>query len=195
MAELLGAGLELADLTPIRTQLELLDRYWAYRVIRSDRQGDARETVLRQTCEAMVKDRTLRVDRSRVVDSTGSQATRPTISPRSRLCRSVLIMTGGQVMPQGLPPILAQYSTGRSHRVHFLPQQRCTTVPTVMWLPQKPARLPRRIGYDADRVVVKIVRPSVKSGASRHTYVAEPAFLRRFAPKQMCSISLANPQI
>jgi signal recognition particle GTPase len=72
MAELLGAGLGLADLTPIRTQLELLDRYWGKRVTRDD-QGDARETVLRQACEAMVKNRTLRVDRSRVVDSTSSQ--------------------------------------------------------------------------------------------------------------------------
>src|SRR5262249_16636197 len=36
MAGLLGIGINPADLTPIRTQLELLDRYWLYRVVRDD---------------------------------------------------------------------------------------------------------------------------------------------------------------
>jgi len=36
MAELLGIGIDPADLTPIRTQLELLDRYWLHRVVRDD---------------------------------------------------------------------------------------------------------------------------------------------------------------
>ena len=40
LAELLGAGIELDQLTPIRTQLELLDKYWRYRVLGSDREGD-----------------------------------------------------------------------------------------------------------------------------------------------------------
>ena len=107
IAELLGAGLELADLTPIRTQLELLDRYWAYRVIRSDRQGDARETVLRQTCEAMVKDRTLRIDRSRVVDSTGSQLND---------LLSTQVLTEWQPSPAGTPD---RYVLTFSHHVLF----------------------------------------------------------------------------
>ncbi len=36
MAELLGIGIDPVDLTPIRTQLELLDRYWLHRVVRDD---------------------------------------------------------------------------------------------------------------------------------------------------------------
>lgn len=72
MAELLGTGVNPDELTPIRTQLELLDRYWLYRVIRSDRQGDGREAVLRQVCERMVKARALRVDRSAVANPENS---------------------------------------------------------------------------------------------------------------------------
>lgn len=67
IAELLGGGITLDELTPIRTQLELLDRYWKYRVVRNDRQGDGREAILREVCERMVIARMLRVDRSYVV--------------------------------------------------------------------------------------------------------------------------------
>jgi len=66
MAELLGIGIDPADLTPIRTQLELLDRYWLHRVVRNDGQWDAREGVLRQVCDAMVRTRALRVDRAHI---------------------------------------------------------------------------------------------------------------------------------
>jgi len=73
MAELLGIGVRHDELTPIRTQIELLDRYWSYRVIRSNGLGDAREAVLREACERMVETRTLRVDR-REVAKPGSSA-------------------------------------------------------------------------------------------------------------------------
>ncbi|MCK4857214.1 MAG: AAA family ATPase, partial [candidate division Zixibacteria bacterium] len=63
IAELLGEGVDFEDLTPIGTQIELLNRYWTRRIIRSDEQGDARETVLRRTCNEMVKARTLHADR------------------------------------------------------------------------------------------------------------------------------------
>ncbi len=63
---LLGEGVSVGSLAPIRTQLDLLDRYWAYWVIREDGQGDARESVLRGACEEMASARVLRVDRSKV---------------------------------------------------------------------------------------------------------------------------------
>jgi len=66
VAGLLGEGVTEDELTPIRTQLELLDRYWQHRVIRQDRQGGAREALLRRVCNQMVKARTLRIDRSNV---------------------------------------------------------------------------------------------------------------------------------
>lgn len=74
VAELLGAGLDPSLLTPIRTQVELLDRYWFYRVLRSDGQGDTREAVLRHVCESMVKARALRVDRASIADPAASSA-------------------------------------------------------------------------------------------------------------------------
>lgn len=64
VAALLESGSTAADLTPIRTQLELLDRYWDMRVIRSDRRGDGRESVLRVATEEMVRNRGLRAPRN-----------------------------------------------------------------------------------------------------------------------------------
>jgi len=72
MGELLGGGIAAEELTSIRTQIELLDRYWLQRVIRSDGQGDARERVLRHATGEMVQSRTLRANRDRVVCDTGT---------------------------------------------------------------------------------------------------------------------------
>lgn len=68
MAKLVGAGVNPDELTPISTQLELLDRYWSHQVIRSDgdRYGGAREAVLREACERMVAERVLYVERQAV---------------------------------------------------------------------------------------------------------------------------------
>lgn len=68
LAELLGGGATVYELNPIKTQLDLLDRHWSYRVIREDDHGDDREAILRKTCESMVKARTLRLDRAEVAD-------------------------------------------------------------------------------------------------------------------------------
>jgi hypothetical protein len=72
LAELLDAGLTPAELEPVRTQIELLDRYWQERIRRHDNQGEARELVLqrhrRDDCAALFahhKDRRSR-KRSRV---------------------------------------------------------------------------------------------------------------------------------
>lgn len=74
MAELVGAGVNPDELTPISTQLELLDRYWSHQVIRSDRDkyGDAREAVLREACERMVAERVLYVERQAVAGTDTS---------------------------------------------------------------------------------------------------------------------------
>src|SRR4030095_7797718 len=71
-AELLGAGLAPADLTPVRTQLQLLHRYWQHRIIRSDGQRDAREAILRHVCAGMVGNRRLRIDRATITDPGSS---------------------------------------------------------------------------------------------------------------------------
>ena len=72
MGDLLGTGATVESLTPIQTQIQLLDRYWQERVIRSDDQGDARESLLRQAANRMVATRSLRVDRSAVSDNAAA---------------------------------------------------------------------------------------------------------------------------
>ncbi|GKS66153.1 hypothetical protein YTPLAS72_34570 [Nitrospira sp.] len=61
IAGLLTEGLPLSELTPIRTQSELLERYWSKKVIGVDGHDSDREGILRQICERMVSARTLRV--------------------------------------------------------------------------------------------------------------------------------------
>jgi len=70
VGDLLGSGAELGALTPIKTQMGLLERYWEERVLisRSQTQGDTRELVLRHAVEAMVAARSLRIDRSLLTD-------------------------------------------------------------------------------------------------------------------------------
>lgn len=60
--ELLGSGVSVESLTPIETQIGLLERYWQERVVRLDRKGNAREAVLTRAAEAMVKARSLRAE-------------------------------------------------------------------------------------------------------------------------------------
>lgn len=74
LSEMLYWGASAAELNPIRTQLELLEQYWAARIIRTDGLGDAREGILRQLCNLMVERRLLQADRASVLDSTGSQS-------------------------------------------------------------------------------------------------------------------------
>lgn len=74
MADLIGSGIAVESLTPIRTQIELLDRYWQERIIRSDSQADAREAVLRRATEKMVETRSLRVNRTEVSSDPAASA-------------------------------------------------------------------------------------------------------------------------
>jgi Signal recognition particle GTPase len=75
MAELLGEGVSGSELTPIKTQLELLDRYWEERVIQpSDGMRDAREDTLRRAASQMVKNRILHVSRAQIVIPETSRA-------------------------------------------------------------------------------------------------------------------------
>jgi hypothetical protein len=63
LAELLDAGLTPAELEPVRTQIELLDRYWQERIRRHDDQGEARELVLQRVTTAMIARRSLRISK------------------------------------------------------------------------------------------------------------------------------------
>jgi hypothetical protein len=61
LAELLDSGASASELTPIRTQIELLEKYWSYRVICEDGNGFARERLLAEIAQIMVEGRRLRV--------------------------------------------------------------------------------------------------------------------------------------
>lgn len=75
MGELLGEGVSVEDLTPIRTQVELFDRYWEERVVQPrDGQRDAREDVLRRAASLMVENRKLLVSRALAVTPETSRA-------------------------------------------------------------------------------------------------------------------------
>ncbi|MBL8190653.1 MAG: hypothetical protein JNK38_21720 [Acidobacteria bacterium] len=74
MADLLGRGIAVERLTPIRTQIELLDLYWKERVAQPLSEKDAREILLSRAVNEMVSGRSLRVSRRQV-------ATAPTDSP------------------------------------------------------------------------------------------------------------------
>lgn len=67
-ALLLRDGLSAAELGQVRSELELLDRYWSRRVIRESG-GDAREKVLRALTKRMIETRRLLVERQVVVDA------------------------------------------------------------------------------------------------------------------------------
>ena len=96
VGELIGQGVAIETLTPIHTQIELLERYWQERVIREDGQGDAREAVAREIVTRMVKDRSLRRNRSEIT-------TDPTKSLHLRDLLSSQVFNEWQPSPEARP--------------------------------------------------------------------------------------------
>jgi hypothetical protein len=70
MADLLGRGIAIERLTPIRTQIELLDLYWKERVAQPLNEKDAREILISRAVNEMVGSRSLRVSRRQVATAT-----------------------------------------------------------------------------------------------------------------------------
>jgi len=108
LSELRGAGINSCDLMPIRTQLDLLDRYWGNRVIRQDGYGDARDAALQKACEKMVEARMLNVDRLKVVE--------PDSSPHIYDLLSSQVLIEWQPGPTARPE---RYTLSFSHHVLF----------------------------------------------------------------------------
>jgi hypothetical protein len=108
IAELVGGGAAINELTPITTQLELLDRYWLWRVICADGRGDAREEVLRNACENMVESRSLRVNRATVAQLGASAQLNDLLSNQ--------VLVEWQPLPE-VPP--DRYVLAFSHHVLF----------------------------------------------------------------------------
>ncbi|MCU1348086.1 MAG: hypothetical protein JWO56_1116, partial [Acidobacteria bacterium] len=74
-ADLFTAGVDLNELTTIRTRAELLEGYWKWRVLgEADPDGDAREQVLRVIAATMIKHRSLQAVRSDLPGTLDSAA-------------------------------------------------------------------------------------------------------------------------
>lgn len=141
-ADLLTAGVGVPELTPIRTQLQLLDRYWRARIVRADGQADAREAVLRAASKQMVETRQLRAERALVGDATNSAALTDLLSSQ--------VLIEWQPSPGGAPErgLLAY-----PHNVLF--DYACSR----LILPQTPDQLVQRLSAEPDLVLV--IRPSL----------------------------------
>nr|WP_326187304.1 hypothetical protein [Exiguobacterium indicum] len=75
VGELVGNGMSIKELTPVRTQVELFDQYWEERVVQPhDGKRDERENLLRQAVSLMVKNRKLLVSRTSVAKVESSLA-------------------------------------------------------------------------------------------------------------------------
>lgn len=61
-ATLIASGSSIKDFTPVRSQIELLDKYWSYRVIGTNGQGYAREALIQRMCQLMVEAQSLKID-------------------------------------------------------------------------------------------------------------------------------------
>jgi len=109
VAEMISGGATINSLTPIRTQLELLDRYWQERVICGDRQGDARESVLRRATTEMVAKRTLRIDRAVIADD-------PAASVPLHQIMSAQLLIEWQPSPENTPN---RYVITYAHHIMF----------------------------------------------------------------------------
>jgi hypothetical protein len=81
-ADLLNSEFTFGEFTEIRSQLQLLESYWQHRVLGPG--SDAREQLLRAASEAMVRHRSLRVDRQNVAANGGE-------SLETLLSRNVLV--------------------------------------------------------------------------------------------------------
>ena len=142
IAELLGAGVEPEELTPVRTQIELLERYWYHRVIHDDAQGDAREAVLREVCEGMVRAKQLRLDRSEVA--------RVDTSAQLNDLLSAQVLVEWQLSPESRPD---RYVLAFSHHVLF------DYAVARLLLRGDSEKVVRRLADDPDLVMV--IRPSL----------------------------------
>jgi len=142
MGELLAGDIKVYELTPLKTQVNLLDRYWQHRVVRSEGYGDGREAILREICEQMVASRMLRVDRSTLAH--------PNTSLLIKDLLSVQILVEWQASPEARPD---RYSLAFSHHILFDYAVAC------LLFRGDAGKVIRRLANDPDLVI--FIRPSL----------------------------------
>lgn len=62
VADMVSAGVPINELSPIQTQISLLDKYWTARIVGDDQSGYVRETILRDVAQKMINRHTMRVN-------------------------------------------------------------------------------------------------------------------------------------
>lgn len=143
LGELLGEGVVVEELRPIRAQIELLDRYWLERVVGDNGLGDAREAVLRRVVDEMIQSRALRANRPSVAQSISASAVlRDLLSSR--------LLSEWQPSPEVKP---YRYVLTFAHNILF------DYAVERLWLRGAPEPLVGRLGRDPTLVLV--IRPSL----------------------------------
>ena len=140
MADILESGIDVRELRPIRTQSELLNRYWTYRV--GGAGGDLRERIIRRTCELMIRARRLRAERQSLVEPGAAAALEELFS------NQVLVewQPSGASVPQ-------RQVVAFSHHILF------DFAVSQLFLPPEPDQVVQLIAADPDLVVM--IRPSI----------------------------------
>ena len=142
--ELLGLGAGVAELKPVRTQIELLDRYWQHRVIGDDANGYGREAVLEKAVQVMVAARAIRVQTRDVV------AQNPTVSgPLTEVLHAHVLV---EWQPTPGAPVDRNVLTFSHHILYDYAVER-------LMLRGLPERLVALLEADPDLVIA--VRPSL----------------------------------
>jgi hypothetical protein len=140
MADILASGADVNELRPIRTQSELLNRYWAYRVAGTG--GDLRERILRRVCTLMIEARRLRIERHRIVEPGSEEALKQ--------------LFGNQVLVEWQPPsasVPQRQQVAFSHHILF------DFAASQLFLPSEPADVAHLLAADPD--VILMIRPSI----------------------------------
>jgi DNA replication protein DnaC len=141
MAEILESGVDVDDLRPIRTQSELLNRYWAYRVAGTGG-GDLRERVLRRVCTLMIEARRLRAERQRVVELGSAEALQQLLSNQ--------VLVEWQPSADAAPQ---RQQLAFSHNILF------DFATSQLFLPSESADVVRLLATDPDLILM--IRPSI----------------------------------
>ena len=141
MAEVLESGIDINELRPIRTQSELLNRYWAYRVVGTNG-GDLRERVLRRIGTLMIEARRLRVERRQVVEPGSAEPLQQLLS--------------NQVLVEWQPStdaVAQRQQLAFSHNILF------DFATSQLFLPAESADVVRLLATDPDLALM--IRPSI----------------------------------
>jgi hypothetical protein len=140
-ADLLESGVRSEELAPLRTQYELLERYWHRRVL-DGQGGDDREAILRRAVQGMVQDRNLKVERMRALGPGSTTALEQLLSAH--------VLAEWQPSPTTRPD---RYLLAFSHNLLF------DFAVSRLYLPPQAEDLLKMLATDRDLVLV--IRPSL----------------------------------